>query len=53
MSTRLIRIPNSVYRNSLEYKRVHMKREGFDIPIWKAVVETENEKKRKNGGFLL
>lgn len=52
MGSRIIRVPASIYKESMEYRNMLLKRDGFNIPIWKAVVEVERERKRR-GGFVL
>jgi hypothetical protein len=52
MNAKQIKIPGNLYRDSVEYKRNYYKREGFNIPLWKAMVEVEKDKRRR-GGFVL
>jgi len=54
MSSRKINVPGDWYKEGIEYRNLIARREGFKIPIYQAIMKSQEEKNRKNrGGFVL
>lgn len=58
MSSRQIMVPHKLYKESWEFKRLYMRQNGENIPLYKALAEVQRLKqkpgdKNDRGGFIL